>query len=193
MAIRSSWSLHPPEIFDLAFLEKLRAFHRDLEREVPYLERVTSLINARSTRGEGDELIVEDLLERWPEHQEDLRALRERVLGNPLYINILISENAKFTTVSLDPYIHSTLAPSRDGDGDELAGFEEVDAGDATAEPLLLTDWEQTELVHAMRRVKARYVGPDFEIHETRRAGLSGRVGRDAEPRRADLLVAGRS
>jgi predicted RND superfamily exporter protein len=153
--------VHPPEIFDLAFLEKLRAFHRDLEREVPYLERVTSLINARSTRGERDELIVEDLLERWPENQEDLRALRERVLGNPLYINILISENAKFTTVSLDPYIHSTLAPSRD----ELAGFEDVDAVDATAEPSLLTDLEQTELVHAMRRVKARYAGPDFEIH----------------------------
>ena len=71
--------VRPPEIFDLAFLEKLRAFHRDLEREVPYLERVTSMINARSTRGEGDELIVEDLLARWPENQEDLEALQEEL------------------------------------------------------------------------------------------------------------------
>ena len=30
--------LAPPEVFDLAFLEKLGAFHRELERELPYVE-----------------------------------------------------------------------------------------------------------------------------------------------------------
>ena len=39
--------LGPPEVFELAFLEKLRAFHRDLERETPYVEEITSLLDVR--------------------------------------------------------------------------------------------------------------------------------------------------
>ena len=37
-------AISPPEIFDLGFLRKLEAFHRDLEDELPYLEEVTSLV-----------------------------------------------------------------------------------------------------------------------------------------------------
>jgi predicted RND superfamily exporter protein len=59
-------AIETPDVFDLGFLEKLRALHEDLEAEVPHLDEITSLINARSTRGEGDALIVEDLLEDWP-------------------------------------------------------------------------------------------------------------------------------
>ena len=43
--------VRPPEVFDLGFLEKLRAFHEALEDEVPFVVEVTSLINARETRG----------------------------------------------------------------------------------------------------------------------------------------------
>ena len=45
-------------IFSTPFLEKLRALHQDLEAHVPKLQDVKSLVNARLTRGEGDELIV---------------------------------------------------------------------------------------------------------------------------------------
>jgi predicted RND superfamily exporter protein len=54
--------VHPPAIFDLAFLTTLRSLHEDILQEVPYVEVVTSLINARDTRGNGDELIVGELL-----------------------------------------------------------------------------------------------------------------------------------
>ena len=50
----------PSEVFSIPFLEKLREFHEALEDETPYLRDVTSLINVRETRGEGDELVVED-------------------------------------------------------------------------------------------------------------------------------------
>jgi hypothetical protein len=49
--------------FDRTFLETLRSLHTRIEDEVPHLEEVTSLINARATRGSQDELLVEDLLE----------------------------------------------------------------------------------------------------------------------------------
>ena len=153
--------LNPPEIFDLEFLEKLRAFHRELERELPYTEEVTSLLNARYTHGEDDALIVEELLEEWPRGPADLVALKERVLANPLYINLLISESAAFTTISIKPYTYSTLGPG----GDELAGFEETDGGTATAEPAYLTDEEGIELVKAVREVSARYEAPDFPVY----------------------------
>ena len=60
-------AVRAPEIFNAGFLAKLQSFHTDLEDEVPYLREVTSLVNARNTRGQNDELIVEDLLEGWPE------------------------------------------------------------------------------------------------------------------------------
>ncbi|TNF35430.1 MAG: Fis family transcriptional regulator, partial [Gammaproteobacteria bacterium] len=51
------------DIFNLPFLNQLKALHEALEQEVPKVVAVDSLINARQTRGEADELIVEDFLE----------------------------------------------------------------------------------------------------------------------------------
>ena len=92
-------AIRPPDVFDLGFLERLRTLHEELEAEVPHVEEVQSLINARSTRGERDELIVEDLLEEMPESTEEILALRERVLANPFYRNTLVSEDGTFTAL----------------------------------------------------------------------------------------------
>jgi predicted RND superfamily exporter protein len=154
--------VHPPEIFDFDFLDGLRVFHRDIEANVPYVEEVTSLLNARNTRGEGDQLIVEDLLERWPQGEADLQALRARVLGNPLYRNILISENGRYTTVALEPFTYSTLGL----DDDALGGFDDAggaSAGDGAA--VYLTEVETHELVEALQQVVDRHRSPDFELH----------------------------
>ena len=43
-------AIEPPEVFDLAFLAKLRDLHEEIENEVPKLQDVTSLVNARQTR-----------------------------------------------------------------------------------------------------------------------------------------------
>ena len=64
--------IEPPDVFDLGFLEKLRQLHRELEANTPYLADITSLINARNTRGEGDTLVVDELLKQWPKTKSDL-------------------------------------------------------------------------------------------------------------------------
>jgi predicted RND superfamily exporter protein len=154
--------VHPPEIFALDFLDRLRSFQRDIEENVPYVEEVTSLINARHTRGEGDDLIVEDLLEHWPQGEGDLRALRARVLGNPLYRNILISENGRYTTVTIKPFTYSTLG----SDEDALGGFDDApraSAGNGGAE--YLTEAEAHDLVEALQQVVDRHRAPGFELH----------------------------
>ncbi len=151
--------LHPPEIFDLGFLDTMKRFHEDIEREVPYVEEVTSLVNARSTYGKDEELVVEDLMEAWPETAAELVALEQRVLANPLYQNILIAESGAYTTVTITPFTYSAAGPT----GGELAGFDDAQAD--TAFPETLTDREGRELVVALRQVVARYEGPTFEAH----------------------------
>jgi hypothetical protein len=154
--------VEPPEIFDLGFLHKLAALHHDLENEVPKLQEVNSLINARDTRGEGDELIVEDLFEEWPETPEDLAALRERVLSNPLYRNQIIDEDGKLTLITIETDAYSSL-----GEGDEVAGFDEIDGAPpgAPEHRAFLTGEENTEIVLAIEKVIDRYQAPDFVIH----------------------------
>jgi predicted RND superfamily exporter protein len=155
-------AIRPPDVFDLAFLETLRAMHEDLENEVPYLDEVTSLLNARSTRGEGNELIIEDLLEEWPRNQDDLAALEERVFANPLYLDSLISRDGSLTTVTLEPIVYSPQA----ADSELLAGFEDAAEAepDEAEEPRYLTDLESAEMVQAVRRVMKRYERPDLEM-----------------------------
>ena len=58
--------IHPKKVFDIEFLKKLKAFHENLEKEVPHLDEVQSLINVTAMRGEGGELIIEELMAEWP-------------------------------------------------------------------------------------------------------------------------------
>jgi len=88
-------AIRSPEIFEGGFLEKLRRLHQDLEENVPYVEDITSLINARDTRGEKDELIVEDLLENWPETPEEIVSIRDRTLDNSLFENLSYPKTAQ--------------------------------------------------------------------------------------------------
>ena len=158
-------AIRPPDVFDLDFLEKLRNLHEELEDEVSHVDEVQSLINARSTRGEQDELIVEDLLEELPEGPEALAALRERVLANPFYRNTLVSEDGKFTAlmVTLDLYADDAAADDDlggfdiepDPSGDEIAGQVPFDAR--------LSGAAVGAAVDEIQAILTRHQAPDFE------------------------------
>ena len=151
-----------PEIFDLAFLEQLRALHAAIEREVPHIEEVQSLVNARDTRGDGDELVVDELLEQWPETQADIAALRERVLANPLYVSTYVSRDGDFAGVMVKPVTYSSLGD--EGDDQAIEGFDDEDAG-ASEPPAYLTGEETSALVRGLREVTGRFEAPGFEVH----------------------------
>ena len=150
-------AIESPDIFTLAFFEKLRALHEELEHELPYVEEITSLLNARSTRGEGDELIVGDLVDEFPRSQADVEQIRRRVKANPLYENALIGRDGTLTIVSIKPFTYSTL-----GEGEDLAGFDE-DANETGA--VYLTAAENDELLAALRRTTDKHGAEDFPIH----------------------------
>jgi uncharacterized protein len=156
-------AIEPTEVFDPGFLEKLRRLHRELEENVPYLDDITSLVNARNTRGQGDELIVEDFLEHWPQTPEDLEILKRRALANPMYRDMLVSRNGRFTTITIRTQSHSTAGQG----GDLLDGFDDEAVAEETsaAAPAYLTDAENTEAVMAAERIARKYDSEDFRVY----------------------------
>ena len=147
-------------VFDLAFLEKLRAFHEAIEERIPYVDEITSLVNARDTRGEEDTLLVEDFLDPWPEDEERLTTLRERALANPLFRNNVISPDAAVTTIVLELQLYTSVGST----DDTLGGFD-ASGADSDEPPALLSSAETSEFVHALHEIIAEFEGPDFVLH----------------------------
>jgi len=158
-------AITPPEIFEIAFLEKLKAFHKDLEDEVPYLEELTSLVNVRSTYGREDELVVEDLLDEMPETEAELAAFRERVLSTPFYFkSSVLSDDGLSTSVRVEVAVYGASGESSD-EVPDLGGFgDEVEAGPASRKRPFLSGAENAALIEAVHSVVARYDGPDFPV-----------------------------
>lgn len=149
------------DIFSLPFLERLREFHEAVESDVPYLDDVASLINARNTRGEGNQLIVEDLLEELPDSPEAMAALRERVMANPIYRDQLISSDGKLTTVQIRTQAYADTGEADDG------GFGEIDIDTASPDTKreFLTDAQNSAVVTATETLTKRFDGPGFRTH----------------------------
>ena len=164
-------SVEPPEIFDIDFLTKLRDFHDALENEVPMLEDISSLANARSTYGEQDVLNVDDLLEEIPQTPDELAAFRKRVMESPSYRNLVISEDGTITSIVIESDAYSQIGMDK---GDDLAGLGEEfdtelggqDGGTGAGRPNrpYITSAEEIEVVAKIREVAARFEGPDFRI-----------------------------
>lgn len=143
------------DVFDLDFLRVLQQFHRDLEDKVPHVDEITSLINARHTRGNQDELIVEDLLENWPDSPEALADVRQRAMANPIYRHLLLSEDGRFTTVIVRTHTYS----GRADETDVLDGFDDEPPASDSPDGVktYLTDKENSEAVFAVKDVVGEY------------------------------------
>ena len=164
-------AISAPDLFAVDFLERLRALHDAIEEEVPYVEHVDSLLNARVTRGDEAGLIVEELVEEWPTPLAELERKRAFAYANPVYENTLISSDRGLTSISITPSTYSAV----ESPGDELGGFEETDiAAEAAANgdsksaatgPVYLTALESDELMVKLFEIVSRFEDDDFEIH----------------------------
>ena len=160
-------AIKPDEVFDHRFLKELKKMHEELEDNVPFLEDITSLINARNTRGEAHELIVEDLLENWPGDQTQLDILKSRALSNPMYKNLLLSEDGRFTTIVIQTHSYSGMGQ----EVDVLEEFEdhspELDENEPQAAEArgYLTDDENSQVVTAVKQIVKKYDASDFPIY----------------------------
>ncbi len=155
-------ALRPADLFDADFLNKLKAFHVDLEMQVPHLDEVTSLVNVRYTVGKEDELLVEDLLQAFPDTEEGRAALKQAAMNHPFYRDLLISQDGSVTTVVIETRAFS----GGEAEFDPLSeGFDEAPVDViATEERTFLTDEENGEVVDAVMRLVEQYQGEDFPI-----------------------------
>ncbi len=152
-------AVEPGELFAHDSLSRLKALHEDLASGVPHLASITSMVNARNTRGEDDRLVVGDLLESWPETEADLAALRKRVLANPLYRNLLVSADGRVTTVVLE------LARTADAPMSVDSALALFDAPPPLFEgPEVLSDEDTHQALSAVRDIVADHRGGGFEL-----------------------------
>jgi len=150
-------------VFEPAFLEKLNAFHKEIEIKVPYVREVTSLINMRYTQGKGDELIVEGFLEHWPESDLALHELKAVAMASPAFRNYVLSEDGRVTAVIIE-----TEASYSDSGPDEshLTGFDDSSGVQDSALPEEATRYlgskENREITAAIKKITGKYTASGF-------------------------------
>ncbi|NPA61038.1 MAG: MMPL family transporter, partial [Epsilonproteobacteria bacterium] len=154
-------AIESDKIFTIPFLEKLRRLHIELEDNLPYLDEVTSLYNVRNTRGERNQLIVEDLLEKFPKDNGDLERLREIVKGSEFYRNLFISEDLKLTTIIIET--KAFISEDTESLDELLDGFSDTSSKGSKATPL--TDEQNSEIVEKIREIVSKYSSSDFRIY----------------------------
>ncbi len=154
----------PPDLFNRGFLEKLAAFQDALETRVPYLEKITSLINIRHTWGENDTLHVDALIGDPP--PEDLNAVKKRTLENPLYPNYVLSADKKSTALIIETVARIPDHPDSEGTAEpDLEGFEDDETGPAAGGSMhYITADEKAEVNAAIMAVMKKYQANDFKI-----------------------------
>jgi predicted RND superfamily exporter protein len=143
-------------IFDLETLTKLKELHSKLQNDVPHLNDITSLINARNTRGEGDRLIVEDLFENFPNTQDEANELKKIALNNALYKNLLYNADLNMTTIILEPSAYESS-----DNLNALDGFAEDTTPQKTE---FLTDPSKSEMVRATNAIIKEYTKEGFNV-----------------------------
>ncbi|PHR58440.1 MAG: RND transporter [Arcobacter sp.] len=148
-------------IFNLETLTKLKKLHNDLATNVPYLNDITSLINARNTTGDEDSLIVEDLFEDWPKNEDALEKKKALALNNPIYKNLLLNDDASFTVIILEANTYTSVGLEESLDFEE--GFEE-DESASSEKPDFISDGEMAEMVNKVRSISSLYKEADFDI-----------------------------
>ncbi len=151
-------AIHSDNIFSVEFLQRLKELHDQLESEIDNINDITSMVNARLTRGQGDVLLVDDLLADFPETGEDIKELRSRVMSNPLYLNQLISDNGLYTTIVIESSVYSGSH-----DIDLLAGFDEKPATEDVAG--FITDEENSRFVTTVYDIGTSYDSDSFRVY----------------------------
>lgn len=155
-------------IFEDKFLQKLKAFHGDLETNVPHIKKIHSLVNVRRIRSDTDALIIEKPLEdESTQHPPDLESFRQFVLQHPLYRNNIISEDGKLTAVVLELTAFVSRNPAAGGllDGfDQTPSNQVKDHDGPDGSRKRISEEESGEAIAAVKEVMARYRDRDFDM-----------------------------
>jgi predicted RND superfamily exporter protein len=159
-------AIEDKNIFSIDFLTKLKNLHKDIEMTVPYIDDVTSLYNVRNTRGDGDKLITDDLLEPFPTTEEQVKSIKERALASHFYKDLLINQQGTMTTIIIETDAYSHEGEEVVSVEDEFSdGFEDSATQNSKVEKKFLTDQENHELLEAIRNIADTYRAEGLTIY----------------------------
>ncbi len=151
-------------IFSIDFLTKLRNLHRDIENNVPYLNDITSLYNVRNTRGKGEQLITDDLLEPFPKTDEDLAKIKKRAMESHFYKDLFLSRDGKMTTIVIETDAYSHEGEQNISVEDEFnEGFDDKEIENRNRK--FLTDQENHQILEALQKIIAKYKAEGLKIY----------------------------
>ena len=146
-------------VFKLENLTKLKALHNELKENVPTLNDITSLINARNTTGDEENLLVEDLFEEWPEDEAALAEKKSLAFANPMYKDLLLNSDGTFTVIILEANTYTSIGVE---ELDEFEGFDETDSDSEPQE--FISDQEMAAMVHKVRDIVKEHNSDTFQI-----------------------------
>ncbi|MDQ7085821.1 MAG: MMPL family transporter [Sulfurovum sp.] len=159
-------ALKSDNIFSLEFLNTLKKLHEELENTVPFLADIDSLYNVRNTRGEGDSLITDDLLEPFPSTQKEVDVIKAQTMDSVFYRDLFISKEGKMTTIVIETDAYSSVgevAVSDEEDFDE--GFDTQTEVKQDTKRDFLTDEENAKLIEKVFEIVAKYKSDSIEIY----------------------------
>lgn len=148
--------LRPEDLYNTVFLSELDRLHAAVEAELPFVDDVTSLVNARFLIGGPGTLASEGLLEEPVRDQAGLERLQRRIESNPLYENVIVSEDRTATAIVVE--LDGSLVEADELDAAfALDGFgEDIDANLAKSHGAMLTTEQSEELAEALAQVLER-------------------------------------
>lgn len=153
------------KIFSLEFMQTLKALHEEIEEKVPYLHDITSLYNVRNTRGKGDLLLTDDLLEPMPTTKDQVEAIKKRAMASHFYKNLLLSEKGDMTTIVIetDAYSQQEEEVATSDEDTFEDGFDEKP--ETQEEKTFLTDAENAKLLKVLQEVLEPYRAKGLEVY----------------------------
>jgi len=160
-------AIQSKDIFTIKFLKKLNKLHKDLEENLPYIDDINSLINARNTRGTVDSLIVDDLFEDMPKDTKALYFKKMLAKNNPLFKDLIFNEAGTITTIVIDTQTYTSF--DKDGklivkEESEEDEFEEESESEIKEVKEFLSDIENAAIVKKANEIVAKYQSDDFNI-----------------------------
>lgn len=113
--------------WNIEIMRKIDHVTKTIEEEVPFVKRAISLANVEFIEGKAGQLLTYDLLSDFPETQEELLVLKEKVMKKPMYVGGLVSSKAEYGGIivemeksSIDPLDEIMLDPEGGSSLDNL-------------------------------------------------------------------------
>lgn len=155
-------TLKPEKGITPDFLSILVQLHAELEAQLPFLDEVKSLVNARLTITQGDTLIVKELIETPPSTQDEYQRIMDLIDHYPLYEKILVSQDRSLVSI-----IVKARAVIEEDTEDVLAGFEEDNTltDSPHTEKTYLSNEQNIEIYNAIHRITKPYQEKDISLY----------------------------